>query len=526
MFGTHFVPPHKARTIFEHAASKGYSATSFFWPATFPARPESPVQTIPGLGTPDIQGRLGVGILFSTDPNLKDEKYKTQVETLEKKGPSSFTGQLMGPGKKKAAEVQTSALPFTLDFQSGQQATLKIGAYEIQLANGVWSPILELSFKLGFLFHIKVLTQVILTQSEPDPRLYFLPLQIHPLKSPWRYGASGGFVKRTWKAAGPFLTLGWPQDTTALDEGWIDDNQFLALCESIQDSRERVFQHQLKDFKEGVLGVVFDTLDRVQHMFWKDHQDIVAKWYQRLDSFIGNTKVQLEGKGKHRLLIVSDHGFCNFDYKVNLNRWLIDQDYLKLNQSSVEQNERHSLKEVDWSKSKAYAVGLNSLYINLAGREGQGSVTPDQAAPLQNMISDDLLAWRGPDGRKVVGRIYLQDKVLDGSRAESGPDFLIGYNPGYRASSETGLGGWREHQIDTNRDHWGADHCIDPQAVPGVLFTSFRLDGNSVPSYRDFPSLAIDTDLEQPIQEAAPPSASGDEDQAAVEERLKGLGYL
>ena len=79
--------------------------------------------------------------------------------------------------------------------------------------------------------------------------MYALPLQQHPLKSPWRYATPRGFVKETWKTGGPFLTLGWPQDTTALEDGCIDEDQFLALCESIIDTRMKIFKHQLANFR-------------------------------------------------------------------------------------------------------------------------------------------------------------------------------------------------------------------------------------------------------------------------------------
>ncbi len=49
----------------------GYPATALWWPAMFPARPELPVNTLPGLGTPDIRGQLGVGTLFTSEEEKK-----------------------------------------------------------------------------------------------------------------------------------------------------------------------------------------------------------------------------------------------------------------------------------------------------------------------------------------------------------------------------------------------------------------------------------------------------------------------
>jgi predicted AlkP superfamily phosphohydrolase/phosphomutase len=519
ILGTHFVPPSNARTIFEQATRKGYQATALWWPATFPARVDLPVRTFPGLGTPDIQGKLGVGSLFTLDAGLKREGYKTAIDTFESQGQDLFTGHLQGPSKKD----RNASLEFSLRLLDEDRARLRIGGHDLNLRKGEWSEILELSFKLGLFLNVQVVTRVILTASKPEPQLYFLPLQIHPLRSPWRYATPSGFVKDVWKKEGPFLTLGWPQDTTGLEEGWIDDDQFIALCESIAAKRERILFRQLEDFDEGILASVFDSLDRLQHMFLRDRRDLIESWYLRLDSLVGRVEESIPRNGKKpaRIMIVSDHGFTEFNQKVHLNRWLIEHGYLapKPDQTGL------NLRSVDWSNTQAYALGLNSLYFNLEGREGQGRVSPDQQNRLSNQLRQQLLAWKDSSGKPVVQQVYSRQEVFSGSLAEYGPDLVIGYAPGYRASSDTGLGKWSDTILEPNHDHWGADHCIDPQAVPGVLFCNQSLGNFPQPSYRDIPQLAIEMPVETK-DASPPPSSGGSEDDEILEERLKGLGYL
>jgi hypothetical protein len=102
---------------------------------------------------------------------------------------------------------------------------------------------------------------------------------------------------------------------------------------------------------------------------------------------------------------------------------------------------------------------------------------------------------------------------------------VVGFSPGYRASAQTGLGEWEETSIEPNHDHWGADHCVDSQAVPGVLFCNQGLGNFPNPSYRDIPALTIGTELKH--GNFIPPSSDfRDEEREAVEERLKSLGYL
>ena len=521
-FGTQFVPPYLARTIFEEATRQGYPATTLWWPATFPARPELPVRTLPGLGTPDIQGRWGVGTLLTSNPDAHEGEQKTAVTQLEPRGKDRYRGTLEGPVRKKRKGSRQSTLEVQVEVSSDQIARLHTGKRSLELRVGEWSPILELAFKAGRFLKVSAITRVILTQLQPDVRMYALPLQLHPLHSPWRYATPRSFSKHVWKLFGPFLTLGWPQDTTALEEGCINDSQFLDLCESIFIARESILLQQLERFDEGILAAVFDSLDRVQHMFRRDRPDIVAQWYAKLDAFVGRVEQRLSSRSEERpkVVIVSDHGFTHFDYKVHLNRWLIERGYLTPSANRATE----SLQNIEWSQSQAYAVGLNSIYLNLTNREGQGFVQADQYESLSGAIREELLKWQGPDGQPVVRSVVRQEEAFHGSLAEHGPDLVVGFSPGYRASAETGLGKWKPIMIEPNHDHWGADHCVHPESVPGVLFCSQRLTDFPRPSYREFPAITLGKDLDQAV--SMPPPSFTEEDEEVIEERLRGLGYL
>jgi predicted AlkP superfamily phosphohydrolase/phosphomutase len=523
--GTRFVAPFSARTIFDQAVQRGYPATALWWPAMFPARVHSPVRTLPGLGTPDILGRLGVGTCYTTNKDLADDgRRKTAVLGLTPSGGNRYRAGFVGPMRKKGDRAEASIEAFELELTGDKSADLITGKKRLELQLGRWSPIIEVTFKVGFFFSVRALTRVILTEVYPHVNLYVLPLQLHPVRAPWPYATPPRFVKQIWKACGPFLTLGWPQDTTALEEKFIDDNQFLELCHSIFSARVRVLMHQLDQFDEGIIASVFDTLDRVQHMFWRDRPDIVEQWYERLDVLVGQVTGLLHARGlfdSTRLVIVSDHGFTNFDYKVHLNRWLVDRGYLV----PLEGTKSGSLQNVDWSKSRAYALGLNSIYLNLAGREGMGSVRENDMDNLLSELSTDLAQWRGLDGRPVVQRVYPRQEAFDGPLMEYGPDIVVGYSPGYRGSQQTGLGLWERDCLAVNGDHWNADHCVDADSVPGVIFTSHGLNGFSRPSYRDIPAITIESSPDS-TGSAPPPEPMADEDERIIEERLRSLGYL
>jgi predicted AlkP superfamily phosphohydrolase/phosphomutase len=529
IFGEEFLPPYTTKTFFQEAAEMGYPATAMWWPALFPARPEIPVATIPGLGTPDIRGQLGVGTYLTSKPV---DKKKSKVGLLTASGKGRFSGVLEGPqikstpalaGGARESGTAYATQPVMVEILAENEVRLMIGKQELRLEPGKWSPIFELVFPAGFAFSIHAITQVIVTEIKDGLSLYFLPLQIHPLHSVSHYGTPSSFIKDSWKHCGPFLTLGWPQDTNALEDGCISDEQFLDLCDLIFASRKRLYFHHLGNFREGVLAGIFDCLDRVQHMFLHDQGEVVDGWYLKLDEFVGQAQAKVEQLGlkKHRFLTLSDHGFRPFDYKVHLNRWLVDNHFMQL--SGEAGNGKPA--QAAWDKTKAYALGLNSLYLNVAGREGQGIV---EAATLESLLDEmktKLLSWTGPNGQAVISRVLLKHEVFSGPYTRLGPDIVIGYAPGYRASSDTGLGKIPAGpSIEANHDHWGADHCIDAAMVPGVLFANRDLSNIPGLSFRDIPFLAIGKHLDQSY--IKPPSKTGAQGQKDVEERLKGLGYL
>jgi predicted AlkP superfamily phosphohydrolase/phosphomutase len=514
--GEQFVPPYTTKTFFEEAAELGYPATALWWPAMFPARPGLPVNTLPGLGTPDIRGQLGVGtLLTSEDETLK----KTTVVKLAMIGKDRFAATLPGPPMNGRKGPRTISLPISLEILDQNSTRLTIDGQVLHLRLGQWSHIVELRFKAGLLLGVHAITRFIVTSLSGLVRVYVLPFQIHPLHSSWHYASSGTFSKKLWKDVGPYLTLGWPQDTTGLEDGCINDDQFLELCQSIFDRRIQILHYFMKDFHEGVLASIFDDLDRVQHMFFHNRMDVVEDWYRRLDRFVGEIGAQVDGwSGKYRYLILSDHGFSTFGKKVHLNRWLLENGYLQTKDSGSD------LSGVNWSRTCAYAVGLNSLYLNVAGREGQGIVSADEVESFLTDIKSKLLDWKDDDRTPIIQKIRLKHETFSGPYTRFGPDLVVGYAAGYRASAETGLGKVPPTSLEPNTDHWGADHCMDADIVPGVIFANRDLRDFGAISFRDIPFLAIGKHLDP--MNIKPPSATAGQGQKDLEERLKGLGYL
>jgi predicted AlkP superfamily phosphohydrolase/phosphomutase len=186
------------------------------------------------------------------------------------------------------------------------------------------------------------------------------------------------------------------------------------------------------------------------------------------------------------LLVCSDHGFAPFARNFHLNTWLRDNGYLTLRESARTKEET-AITDVDWSRTAAYGIGFNGLYLNLAGREGGGIISPEKAPALAARLARELEALTDPEtGRRPVARVYRRDDLYEGDATSQLPELLVGYTPGYRCSSPSVLGGTARATIDLNPWAWSGDHSMAHELVPGTLLAS-RPVTLSRPSLLDLP---------------------------------------
>ena len=211
----------------------------------------------------------------------------------------------------------------------------------------------------------------------------------------------------------------------------IDEDAFLEQAYTICDEREKMFFNTLDKTKRGVVTCVFDTSDRVQHMFFryleenhpahKANGNGIAKYansiedlYKRMDSIVGKTMKYVDDDTV--LFVLSDHGFKSFQRGINLNTWLERNGYLK---AKDEPNAKQAsyLRGIDWSKTRAYSFGLAGIYLNVKGREAEGRRRPQGRAGAD--AGDRGQAERA--ARRGARRRGRGDHGLSKSACYSGP---------------------------------------------------------------------------------------------------------
>jgi predicted AlkP superfamily phosphohydrolase/phosphomutase len=176
------------------------------------------------------------------------------------------------------------------------------------------------------------------------------------------------------------------------------------------------------------------------------------------------------------LVVMSDHGFAPFYWGVNLNTWLYEKGYIALKDPRRMEQFAY-FGNVDWSKTKAYALGLNGIYINLEGREKDGIVKPGAGYDeVLESLERDLLEFVDPrNGHQVVTRAVLTHREFTGPHLDVGPDIIVGYNYGYRSSWKSPLGSFTREIFEDNMDAWSGDHSMDSRLVPGILIANRRI---------------------------------------------------
>jgi predicted AlkP superfamily phosphohydrolase/phosphomutase len=269
----------------------------------------------------------------------------------------------------------------------------------------------------------------------------------------------------------------------------IDDATFLKQAYDIDRERERMLFVGLDRLRKGTLTCVFDGVDRIQHMFWRylekdhpaaraaaanGHADAIEKIYRHSDELVGKVMARLR-KGD-LMMVVSDHGFASFRRGVNLNAWLLSKGWLALKEGG--DGAAEWLRDVDWSRTKAYTLGLTGMFLNIEGREAKGIVRPgEEAAKVKAEIIAALKGLRDTGtGETAINEAFDTAKLYSGPYLQNAPDLIIGFNAGYRTSWDGATGVVSGPVFEDNTKAWSGDHCIDPRLVPGVLFASRKID--------------------------------------------------
>lgn len=483
--------------FWELLENNGVHTRLFQIPANYPPV-ETSGQAISGMGTPDLQGTSGTFTLYTTDPNWKAGTVSGGIIERVTLHDAVARGRITGPPNPllESSPNVTTDVEVLVDPQN-PVALVRVGDDRLLLQQGEWSDWLPVRFDLmPHVSSISGMVRFYLKEVRPQLMLYMTPVNIDPRDPAQAIAAPAKYAYELAEDAGPFYTEEMPEDTKALRAGVLTPHEFLTQTQLVLDERKRLLDAELRRFarepERSLMFFYFSSIDQRHHMLYReadptdplrpadiaaDLADAMRDTYRQIDEQVG--KVMSAVGENTAIVVMSDHGFAPFRRQVHLNRWLELHGYLRLTDSFNRDNYEW-LQGIDWSATRAFAIGLNSLYLNVRGREKRGIVSPKQRAALAAKLAQELGAWVDEEnGQKVVTQVTLREQAYHGPFVDAAPDIIVGYAPGYRASWDTTTGKVPLKLIEPNIDEWTGDHCIDSRAVPGVLLSNRPLRARS-----------------------------------------------
>ncbi|MFT4539694.1 MAG: putative AlkP superfamily phosphohydrolase/phosphomutase [Planctomycetota bacterium] len=409
-------------------------------------------------------------------------------------------------------------------------AQITIGGQGHFVKEGEWSGWYNINFKMNPLLQVKAVTRVKVLNLDDPFELYVNNLEIDPRDPAFYQPVSSppGFAAELADWIGePYETTGWACQTNQLKDKVLGPDTFMEDVEFTMNFRKKLTFAALERNDWRLLFSVFSTTDRTQHMLYKYYdpkhplynkeeseeyvnfygesiqlKDAIPAIYRQMDRIVGEVMERFL-QPTDVLMLCADHGFSSFRRGLHVNNWLAAEGFLTLKEG-VSKSDANSLGPyIDWSRTKAYSLGLGMVFLNLEGREAQGIVTEAEAESVLKEIQAAFVALEDDGTRRgkepnpsVIGNSVGMDAMIMKDVYE-GPwgtadykvaDIMLGFDENYRVSWSTvfgkiklskgedgryGLG----EMYEDNPQNWSGDHASNsPNLVTGIFFSNEIID--------------------------------------------------
>jgi predicted AlkP superfamily phosphohydrolase/phosphomutase len=481
------VNSRKGVPVWKVLSDAGVPSVVLRCPCTFPPD-ELNGRMLAGVGVPDIRGAQSKGTFYTQD--AKAQAQESEQVVIVPAG-DEFRTQVIGPRNTRQSPPVDAVCAIEVRVAKDRRAlAVETGGTpaRIELAAGAWSEWIRFKFKLSMLQSVSGIARIYVKQISPTIEFYVSPVNFDPAAPLFRVSSPPNYAKDLSDELGLFSTLGMAEDHSGLNNGRFEERAYLEQCALVLEERERLMRFELDRFTEGFFFLLYDTPDRVQHMVWrfrdpehpfydsdlaKQYTTLVEEHYVRCDKLL--TPVLDKVDEDTLLIVLSDHGFNSFRRAFDTNTWLCQNGLLVLKNGARPGDHIDTASSaIDWSHTRAYAVGLGGIYLNLKGREREGALQEGtEADQVRQAIQRGLAGvMDGKTQRMAVRSVSRREGLYSGPYAAHAPDLLVNFCPGFRVSWQSAVGGFANSLIEDNMRRWSGDHIIDPEAAPGILFVS------------------------------------------------------
>ena len=261
-----------------------------------------------------------------------------------------------------------------------------------------------------------------------------------------------------------------------------DKRRFAQDIAELTDIHEKVARYLMEKEDWDFYMITFMAIDHIQHWYWKymdeshpahepdeEFKDKILEIYVQIDSVLERLMQRLSQDTN--LVLISDHGSGMYLKDVNVNQWLKEKGYLKMKRTPstalkgllrslgvtpqsviglalkmgigrvakpspsvagglpkrVLDSIGYTWKDIDWRRTKAYSFGYyGEIFINLKGRETQGSVEPAEYDELREEIIAQLKTMKVSDsGERLVDHVWKKEELYWGNKTDMAPDINL-----------------------------------------------------------------------------------------------------
>lgn len=486
----------KGDSFWKAASGQGARVKALIVPFAYPAEDLcGDCRQLCGLDVPDIRGTQSTYFALSEDFPA-EERVAGGIRLPIKFNGDTAAVSVPGiaiPGKR--GEYAQAPVTITAD-RAAKSIKIEVQGVAVTLKEGEWSQWMEWSFALSPKYSVRATSRFHLMQADSPIRLYMTCLQIHPREPMTPISTPASYAAELADRYGFFKTIGWVCDTKALQKEDMTDDMFLDDAKRTMEWNRQLTLDEIDRGNFELLIAAWTETDRVSHMFWRFRDpkhplytaDGAAKYgqavedtYRVMDNIVGDVTKRLQPNDL--LMIISDHGFHSFRTGFSVNTWLVRNGYLSIkgqtdSATSFTTEDQKYLQGFDWSRTKAYGLGLGMIFVNLKGREGQGIVAREEAPALLEELRTKLMAVTDPaTGDRVFREVYVNVDPK-GESVQEAPDIQLGYAEGYQTDKASASGAAPKDVFSPNDDKWSGEHASSDVAfTPGILFANKAVNG-------------------------------------------------
>lgn len=210
------------------------------------------------------------------------------------------------------------------------------------------------------------------------------------------------------------------------------------------DGRERATDLLWKEIDWDLFILVVTGTDRLMHFLWDAYEEEghpynqpFRDYFAKVDRFVGKLfdrfgDLEASGEGKNHFYMLSDHGFMQIKTEVYLNRWLVENGYLKFQKDQPE-----TIMDIG-PGSTAFAMDPSRIYLNLKGKYPMGTVDAGDYSRVLEEIRQGIESITFEDGDKIARKVYLKEELYQGPYVHLGPDLVVLSRNGYDLKSKVG----------------------------------------------------------------------------------------